>query len=93
MFWIFFYTTQSPTIAVEDNSKVFLVLVPEVELVSLTKVGRQIAQTFRLHEQCGEAKIGFLQKRIEQMLEILKLRTKRETVLFCHFLIKSIKVI
>lgn len=71
----------------------FLILVPKEELVILSKAGRQIAQTFRLYEQSGEAKIGFLQKRIEQMLEISKLRTKREMVLFCHFLIKSIKVI
>lgn len=70
--FVCFKTTQSPTNAVEDTSKVFLILVPKAELVLLSKVGQQIAQTFRLHEQTGEAKIGFLQKRMEQMLEILK---------------------
>jgi len=78
-----FLTTQSSTSVVEGTSKVFLILVHKVEFLLLIKAGRQIAQTSRLCEQCAEAKIGFLQKRIEQILEILKLRTKREMVLFC----------
>lgn len=44
------------------NSIQFLILIPKVELVLLTKVGRQIPLTFRLREQSSEAKIGFLQK-------------------------------
>lgn len=67
------------TSVVEDAS--------EVELALSTKVGRQVAQTFKLHTNSGKANLNFSKTRTNA----LKLIT--ETVLSCHFLIKSIKLI
>lgn len=47
----------------ERIPKVFLILVPKVELVLQSEVGRQIAQTSTLREQSSKAKTWFFCKK------------------------------